>query len=563
MQLIFQDPFGSLDPRMTVEEAVAEPLRLHGIVPRSGERDRVAELLARVGLRPEQARRWPHEFSGGQRQRIAIARALASRPRLIVGDEPVSALDVSVQAQVINLLQDLIAEFRLTFVLISHDLGVVRHIADRVAVMYLGRIVEDGPTEQVFRAPRHPYTRALLAAVPGQGMGRTAPPALEAIPSPINRPPAAAPDPLTPPPQPSARRCSRNWRGRACTSPHATSRTACRRPGRATRDGRREAAPACRPISPTRQQEREIWHDPQDPAAALLAPPPWPAAGGAQNHRIALREDPGHPRPHPVRAPMSAASSTMGMLRQGCSTSTRPGAGAAAGHRLHAGNDPQTLSSRLREGVRFHDNEPMTAESVVYSLNRHLNMQGSFRRGEINSMTSAEVADPRTVLIRLREPFAPFVAQLTDRAGMIVSPKAAEEAGRNFGNRPVCAGPMRFVERVAQDRIVLERFPGYWDAGRIHLNRVTYLPIPDNTVRLANLQSGALELVQTIEPDDLAAIRRNNRLRVSVSDELGYQGITITSATARAQHTDGAEMRRVRRGLRAGDRPRRGSTGRL
>jgi oligopeptide/dipeptide ABC transporter ATP-binding protein len=187
MQLIFQDPFASLDPRMTVEDAVAEPLRLHGIVPRAQERDRVAELLSRVGLRPELARRWPHEFSGGQRQRIAIARALASRPRLIIGDEPVSALDVSVQAQVINLLQDLIAEFRLTFVLISHDLGVVRHIADRVAVMYLGRIVEDGPTEQVFRAPRHPYTRALLAAVPGQGGAKAVP--LEGdVPSPINPP---------------------------------------------------------------------------------------------------------------------------------------------------------------------------------------------------------------------------------------------------------------------------------------------------------------------------------------------------------------------------------------
>ena len=170
MQLIFQDPFASLDPRMTVEEAIAEPLRLHRIVPRGGERARVAALLERVGLRPEAARRWPHEFSGGQRQRIAIARALASGPKLVIGDEPVSALDVSVQAQVVNLLQDLIAELGLTFVLISHDLGVVRHIADRVAVMYLGTIVEEGPAEAVFGAPRHPYTRALLAAVPGAGL---------------------------------------------------------------------------------------------------------------------------------------------------------------------------------------------------------------------------------------------------------------------------------------------------------------------------------------------------------------------------------------------------------
>ncbi|MBX6374749.1 MAG: ATP-binding cassette domain-containing protein [Acetobacteraceae bacterium] len=188
MQLIFQDPFASLDPRMTVEDAVAEPLRLHGIVPRARERERVAELLTRVGLRPEHARRWPHEFSGGQRQRIAIARALASGPRLVIGDEPVSALDVSVQAQVINLLQDLIRDLGLTFVLISHDLAVVRHIADRVVVMYLGRIVEDGPTEAVFAAPRHPYTRALLAAVPGQGRAG-APPLEGDVPSPVNPPP--------------------------------------------------------------------------------------------------------------------------------------------------------------------------------------------------------------------------------------------------------------------------------------------------------------------------------------------------------------------------------------
>jgi oligopeptide/dipeptide ABC transporter ATP-binding protein len=187
MQLIFQDPFASLDPRMTVEQAVAEPLRLHRIVPRDQERARVADLLSRVGLRPELARRWPHEFSGGQRQRIAIARALASQPKLIVGDEPVSALDVSVQAQVVNLLSDLIRDLGLTFVLISHDLGVVRHVADRVAVMYLGRIVEEGPAEEVLSTPKHPYTRALLAAVPGHGA--KAPPIEGDVPSPIAPPP--------------------------------------------------------------------------------------------------------------------------------------------------------------------------------------------------------------------------------------------------------------------------------------------------------------------------------------------------------------------------------------
>ena len=186
MQIIFQDPFGSLDPRMTVAQAIAEPLRLHRVVPRAEETARVAELLRRVGLRPENAGRWPHEFSGGQRQRIAIARALASNPRLIIGDEPVSALDVSVQAQVINLLRDLIRDLRLTFVLVSHDLGVVRHVADRVAVMYLGRIVEEGPAEDVLGAPRHPYTRALVAAMPG-AQAKT-PPLEGDVPSPIAPP---------------------------------------------------------------------------------------------------------------------------------------------------------------------------------------------------------------------------------------------------------------------------------------------------------------------------------------------------------------------------------------
>lgn len=210
----------------------------------------------------------------------------------------------------------------------------------------------------------------------------------------------------------------------------------------------------------------------------------------------------------------------------------------------HAWDDPKTLTITLREGVRFHDGTVMDAEAVRYSLDRHLTMQGSFRRGEINAMESVEVVDPRTVRVRLRVPFAPFLSQLTDRAGMVVSPRAAEAAGRDFGTRPVCAGPFRFVERVAQDRIVLERFPEYWDAGRVHINRVTYQPIPDSTVRLANLQSGALEMVEVTSPTDVPAIRRNNRLRLSISDELGYQGITINLANgARADTPMGRDPR--------------------
>ncbi|HXR58562.1 MAG TPA: ABC transporter substrate-binding protein [Burkholderiales bacterium] len=187
--------------------------------------------------------------------------------------------------------------------------------------------------------------------------------------------------------------------------------------------------------------------------------------------------------------------------------------------------DNKQLTLKLRPGVTFHDGEKFDAAAVKYNLERHKTMPGSNRRGELASVSSVDVVDPMTVRINLSAPFAPLLATLTDRSGMMVSPKAAQAEGDKFGAHPVCSGPFKFVERVAQDRIVLERYDGYWDKKDIHFQKITYLPIVDATVRLANLKSGQLDFIERLAPSDVAGLKADSRFKISKIVEIGYQGI--------------------------------------
>ena len=197
--------------------------------------------------------------------------------------------------------------------------------------------------------------------------------------------------------------------------------------------------------------------------------------------------------------------------------------------------DGKEVTIKLRPGVKFHDGEALDAEAAKYSIERHLTMQGSFRKPELASVDRVEVVDPLTFKLVLKAPFSPLIAQLTDRAGMMVSPKAAREAGDKFGLRPVCAGPYKFVERVQQDRMVFEKFTDYWNKDNVHIDRVVFLPIVDATVRLANLKSGGLDLIERVLATDIKDVRSDSRLKLSTAIELGYQGITLNIGKDKAK----------------------------
>lgn len=213
--------------------------------------------------------------------------------------------------------------------------------------------------------------------------------------------------------------------------------------------------------------------------------------------------------------------------------------------------DGKTVTIKLRPGVKFHDGEALDANAAKFSLDRHRTMSGSFRRAELSQVDSVDVVDPTTIRINLKSPFSPLIAQLTDRAGMMVSPKAAQEAGDKFGQKPICAGPYKFVERVQQDRIVVEKFADYWDKANVHIDRITYVPITDSTVRLANLKSGQLDLIERALATDIKDIRATRGLKLATAFELGYQGITINTGKGDAAKGPLGSDARVRQAFEA------------
>src|SRR5260370_3460672 len=219
----------------------------------------------------------------------------------------------------------------------------------------------------------------------------------------------------------------------------------------------------------------------------------------------------------------------------------------ALGHETSA--DGKTVTLKLRPGVKFHDGEPFNAEAAKYSLERHLNMKGSFRKPALAAVDSIEAVDPLTVKLNLKQPFSPLLAQLTDRAAMMVSPKAAQAAGDKFVLRPVCAGPYKFVERVAQDRIVLEKFADYWNKDHVLIDKITYLPIVDSTVRLANLRSGGLDMMERVLATDIKTVRDDPTLRLSKAVSLGFFAILVNAANGPKSDNPLGKDARVRRAL--------------
>ena len=417
LQIIFQDPFSSLNPQMTVGGIVGEPIWLHGLADGAERRDRVAALLRTVGLLPEHAARYPHEFSGGQRQRIGIARALAGEPELIVGDEPVSALDVSIQAQIINLLEDLKARFGLTLVIIAHDLAVIRHISDRVAVMYLGNIVEQAPVEALFETPLpslHPgadegdsRAASRRARTAASAAGRRAEPDRAAkrlpLPHPLPACAAALHRGAAPPrggksgPHGLLPFLARDPERRLGRVSSAAARPSDRNDSPSTAPGRSGGARRCLQRHNARRFTTMRGRSFLAFALGVLISG---TAYGQTTFRIGLNEDPDVLDPHRARTFVGRIVFTS-LCDKLIDITPKLEFVPQLATEWSWSDDYKTLTMKLLEGVTFHDGEPFDAAAVKANLDRARTLPDSMRKSELASVESVEVVDPMTVAIKL------------------------------------------------------------------------------------------------------------------------------------------------------------------
>ena len=539
LQIVFQDPLHALNPRRTVSENVARPLLNFGAT-RSSALDRVEELLEIVGLNPAHANRYPHEFSGGQCQRVGIARALALNPKFLFLDEPVSALDVSVQAQILNLLKELQEKLNLTYLFVTHDLKIVKHISDRIMVLYHGRTVEIGNNDDIYVNSVHPYSRALLdsvlsidggnsweyAALKGKDdiddgtrteeirdrdqtrlyLLRCLPGALRSV----RRAFAPAEGHQSGPfgRVPSLRRdCSR---GRAISMRQACA-SAHRQLGKILARGVVLSAIAVATIA--------LW-----PASPLKA-------ADAKTIVMAIEGEPGQLDPHTHALWLTYREVYLmfeSFVQQDLSVKdvSIPPIIPALATSWDISDDKKTYTFHLREGVKFHDGTPWNAEAAKFNFDRVLDKNFQYFSQTANSFNgwwtqdieSYSAVDPSTFEVKLKQPNSEFLRRMAQggfgSAGML-SPEALKKSGNdNFSLHPIGTGPFKFVERVVGEKIVLERNPDYWDERRKpKIDRLIIRGIPEVATRELALLTGEVDIIATPSPDSV--------------DYLRSQGITV------------------------------------
>ncbi|HTU52339.1 MAG TPA: oligopeptide/dipeptide ABC transporter ATP-binding protein [Acetobacteraceae bacterium] len=526
IQPVFQDPAGSLNPRRRVGETVALPLSAVGGTGRAARRERVMTMLQRVGLGPEIAARYPAQLSGGQRQRVAIARALILQPRILVCDEPTSALDVSVQAQILNLLAELRAGFNLTLIFISHNLAVVEHIADLVAVMYLGRIVERGPAERVFRRPLHPYTRALLASVltPEPGLGLPEIPLGESNPDPADIPPGCRFHPRCPVAVPRCRSEAPAAGDVECHLAHLAEAD----DGGGTREKEKETG-----------MKRRTFLGTAAAAAAVL--PSLDRSARAQKSddtlRITWRDaiPDVDPYRNSLRTGLIVAHHAWDTLVYRV-PSTFENVPLLASEWTLTG--PTTLRFTLREGVKFHNGDPFGADDVVYTFNTILTDPMVSVPSNFAFIKGVKKLNDHQVEVEMKSIF-PAAIEYFAMVLPIYPKMYREKVGpAGYSQKPIGAGPYRITRVDGSSAIDMERFEGYYAAspkGRPAIKSIKITEVLDAASELTAFIGGEADWIWQYNPDEfnnLKALPSRTAVR-SPSMRIGYLSIDAAGRTGK------------------------------